>query len=63
MRVETCDPSVRVKIARRSVDAILIVEFDLSRKQVDSDYRGMATIDGVVLRIAKQTQKDSERQL
>ena len=57
MRVETCDPSVRVKIARRSVDAILIVEFDLSRKQVDGDYRGMATIDGVVLRIARQTWK------
>ena len=53
MRVETCDPSVRVKIAGRSVDAILIVEFDLSRKQVDGDYRGMVTIDGVLLKIAR----------
>ena len=61
MRVETCDPSVRVKIARRSVDAILIVEFDLSRKQVDGNYKGVATIDGILLKIAMQTQKDSRR--
>ena len=33
--------------------AILILEFDLSGKQVDGDYRGMATIDGVVLKIAR----------
>ena len=45
------------KIARRSVGAILIVEFDLSRKQVDGDYRGMVTIDGVLLKIARQTAK------
>ena len=63
MRVETCDPSVRVKIARRSVDVILIVEFDLIRKQVDGDYKGMATIDGILLKIARQMQKDSRRQL
>ena len=48
-----------VAVARRSVDMIIIVEFDLSRKQVVGDYRGMATIDGVVLRIARQMQKDS----
>ena len=35
------------------MDAILIVELDLSGKQVDGDYRGMATIDGIVLKIAK----------
>ena len=48
---------MRVKIARRSVGAILIVEFDLSRKQVDGDYRGMATIDGDVLGIARQCKR------
>ena len=61
MRVEMCDPSVRVKIARRSVDAILIVEFNLSRKQVDGDYRGVVTIDSILLKIARQMQKDSRR--
>ena len=46
-----------IAVARRSVDTILIAEFDLSRKQVVGDYRGMATIDGDVLGIARQCKR------
>ena len=43
------------------MDAILIVELDLSGKQVVGDYRGMATIDGVVLKIARCNARQNAR--